>query len=79
MNRRYIEEMVYLMELSNLRLAELEAYDRLLDIVIDRALPRPRHRLARARHRLGSLRRWTGASTLQRPARNPHRSGPPFR
>ena len=29
--------MVYLMELANLQLAELEAYDRLLDDVIDRA------------------------------------------
>ncbi len=60
---RYIEEMVYLMELSNLQLAELEAYDRLLDIVIDRAY----RDLASAspRHRLGTLRRWTGASTLK--------------
>ena len=34
---RYIDEMVYLMELANLQLAELEAYDRLLDGVIDRS------------------------------------------
>ena len=34
---QYIEEMVYLMELANLQLAELEAYDRILDNVVDRA------------------------------------------
>jgi len=34
---RYIDEMVYLMELANLQLAELEAYDRLLDDALERA------------------------------------------
>jgi hypothetical protein len=34
---RYIDEILYLMELGNLQLAELEAYDRLLDDVVDRA------------------------------------------
>ena len=34
---RYIDEMVYLMELANLQLAELEAYDRLLDDALDRS------------------------------------------
>jgi hypothetical protein len=60
---RYITEMVYLMELSNLQLAELEAYDRLLDNVIDRAY---RDLSATAlRGGRGWLRRWTGASTLK--------------
>jgi len=34
---RNFDEMLYIMELANLQLAELEAYDRLLDDVIDRA------------------------------------------
>jgi hypothetical protein len=34
---RYIDETLYLMELANLQLAELEAYDRILDDVIDRS------------------------------------------
>ncbi|HVT81365.1 MAG TPA: hypothetical protein VHM90_11985 [Phycisphaerae bacterium] len=34
---RYVDEMVYLMELANLQLAELEAYDRMLDAVLDDA------------------------------------------
>jgi len=34
---RYIDEVVYLMEVANLQLAELEAYDRLLDAAIDRS------------------------------------------
>lgn len=34
---KYIDETVYLMELANLQLAELEAYDRILDNVVDRA------------------------------------------
>jgi hypothetical protein len=34
---RYLDETIYIMELANLQLAELEAYDRLLDDVIDRA------------------------------------------
>jgi hypothetical protein len=34
---RYIDEVVYLMELANLQLAELEAYDRYLDTAIDRS------------------------------------------
>jgi hypothetical protein len=58
---RYIDEMVYLMELANLQLAELEAYDRLLDNVIDRAY----RDLSSTAPRAGWLRRWTGASTLK--------------
>ena len=54
---RYIDEMVYLMELANLQLAELEAYDRLLDGVIDRAY----RDLGGGR----GLRRWTGTKTLR--------------
>ena len=34
---RYIDEILYLMELANLQLAELEAYDQLLDDVVDRS------------------------------------------
>jgi hypothetical protein len=34
---RYVDETLYIMELANLQLAELEAYDRLLDDVVDRA------------------------------------------
>lgn len=44
---RYVDETLYLLELANLQLAELEAYDRILDDVIDRAyrdLPQRRFR-----------------------------------
>jgi hypothetical protein len=34
---RYLDEILYIMELANLQLAELEAYDRLLDDAVDRA------------------------------------------
>lgn len=34
---RHFDEMLYIMELANLQLAELEAYDRLLDDALDRA------------------------------------------
>jgi hypothetical protein len=34
---RYFDEVLYLMELANLQLAELEAYDRLLDAAVDRS------------------------------------------
>jgi hypothetical protein len=34
---RYLDETLYIMELANLQLAELEAYDRLLDDAVDRA------------------------------------------
>jgi len=34
---RYIDETLYLMELANLQLAELEAYDRILDDVVERS------------------------------------------
>jgi len=56
---KYIDETVYLMELANLQLAELEAYDRLLDDVIDRAY---RDLGGQA---LRKLRRWTGTKTLK--------------
>lgn len=52
---RYIDEMVYLMELSNLQLAELEAYDRMLDVVMDRA-----YRDLAVR----GLAKWSGNRTL---------------
>ena len=56
---KYVDEMVYLMELANLQLAELEAYDRLLDDVIDRSY---RDLSGQA---LRKLRRWTGPKTLK--------------
>ncbi|HYO08979.1 MAG TPA: hypothetical protein VER17_08395 [Tepidisphaeraceae bacterium] len=34
---RYFDEVLYLMELANLQLAELEAYDRILDTAVDRS------------------------------------------
>jgi hypothetical protein len=34
---RYLDEILYIMELANVQLAELEAYDRLLDDAVDRA------------------------------------------
>jgi hypothetical protein len=59
---KYVDEMVYLLELANLQLAELEAYDRLLDNVIDRAYRdlAPRGIASGFRR----PRRWTGAKTL---------------
>ncbi len=60
---RYVDEMVYLLELANLQLAELEAYDRLLDNVIDRAY----RDLAFGGLHAGwrRPRRWTGTKTLR--------------
>jgi len=52
---RYFDETLYIMELANLQLAELEAYDRLLDSAVERV-----YRDLGGR-RLG---RWTGKSTL---------------
>ena len=34
---RYIDEIIYIMELANLQLAELEAYDRILDAAVERS------------------------------------------
>jgi hypothetical protein len=34
---RYIDEIIYIMELANLQLAELEAYDRILDDAVERS------------------------------------------
>src|SRR5206468_3226735 len=34
---RYFDEILYIMELANLQLAELEAYDRILDTAVDRS------------------------------------------
>jgi len=64
---RYIDEMVYLMELANLQLAELEAYDRLLDVVIDRAYRDLGSTTFRGSTGVweGGLRRWTGTKTLK--------------
>ena len=59
---RFVDEMIYLMELANLQLAELEAYDRILDGVVDRAyrdLGPGSLRASRAADR------WTGKSTLK--------------
>ena len=57
---RYVEEMVYLMELANLQLAELESYDRLLDGVIDRS-----YRDLSSSGSLGGMRQWSGRTTLK--------------
>jgi hypothetical protein len=57
---RYIDEMIYLMELANLQLAELEAYDRHLDSVVDRA-----YRDLGSNTAMRGLRRWTGRKTLE--------------
>jgi hypothetical protein len=56
---RFVDEMVYLMELANLQLAELEAYDRILDAVVDRS-----YRDLGGSGSLQGLRRWTGRKTL---------------
>jgi len=58
---RYIEEVIYLMELANLQLAELEWYDRLLDNVIDKAY-RDLSTAAAAHRKLG---RWSVPTTLK--------------
>jgi hypothetical protein len=57
--QRYVEELVYLMELANLQLAELEAYDRMLDSVIDRSYR------DLSPNALRGLRRWTGTRILR--------------
>ncbi len=60
---RYIDEMVYLMELANLQLAELEAYDRILDNVVDRS-----YRDLSSNNTIRGLRHWTrggGVKTLK--------------
>ena len=57
---RYIDEMVYLMELANLQLAELEAYDRILDNVVDRS-----YRDLSGNNSIRGLQRWTGVKTLK--------------
>jgi hypothetical protein len=49
---RYIDEVLYIMELANLQLAELEAYDRILDVAVERS-----YRDLRARR----LRSWASA------------------
>ena len=56
---RYIDETIYLMELANLQLAELEAYDRILDNVVDRS-----YRDLSGNNSLRA-RRWTGVKTLK--------------
>jgi hypothetical protein len=54
---RHFGETIYLMELANLQLAELEAYDRLLDDSMDRAYRDLRSRGLRSRrHVLNELR-----------------------
>lgn len=53
-DRRYFDEVVYLMELANLQLAELEAYDRILDDALERAYRDLRQR--RLLHRGNLLR-----------------------
>jgi hypothetical protein len=49
---RYLDETLYIMELANLQLAELEAYDRILDDAVERA-----YRDLAVRQ----FSRWTGA------------------
>src|SRR3954447_25993446 len=49
---RNFDEVLYIMELANLQLAELEAYDRILDASVDRAY-----------RDLGSTTRFRGKST----------------
>ena len=53
---RYFDEQIYVMELANLQLTELEAYDRLLDQAVERAY----RDLAAKR-----FTRWSGATTLR--------------
>jgi len=57
---RYVDEMVYLMEIANLQLAELESYDRLLDGVIDRS-----YRDLSSSGSFRGMQRWTGRTTLK--------------
>jgi hypothetical protein len=57
---RYVDEMVYLMELANLQLAELEAYDRMLDAVLDDA-----YRDLSASNSLRGMRRGKSRKTLK--------------
>lgn len=54
---RYFDEVLYIMELANLQLAELEAYDRLLDAAVDRS------------YRDLSVTRFRGAPGVQRELR----------
>lgn len=49
---RFYEEVLYLMELANVQLAELEAYDRLLDAAVERS------------YRDITARRWKGWQTI---------------
>ncbi len=51
---KYLDETLYIMELANLQLAELEAYDRILDNAVERA-----YRDVAGRR----LARWTGSGT----------------
>jgi hypothetical protein len=53
---RYLAETLYIMELANLQLAELEAYDRLLDDAVDRAYRDLSGRRPRRRQQLSVLR-----------------------
>jgi hypothetical protein len=57
---RYVDEMVYLMEVANLQLAELEAYDRMLDAVLDDA-----YRDLSASASLRGMRRGKSRKTLK--------------
>ena len=54
---KYFDEVLYIMELANLQLAELEAYDRILDTAVDRS------------YRDLSLSRFRGAPVVQRELR----------
>ena len=54
---KYFDEILYIMELANLQLAELEAYDRLLDAAVDRS------------YRDLSITRFRGAPSVQRELR----------
>src|SRR5205823_14246906 len=50
---RYFDETLYLMELANVQLAELEAYDRILDEAVDRSY----RDVSRRRFRAGPMTR----------------------
>lgn len=51
--QRYFDEILYIMELANVQLAELEAYDRLLDEAVERS------------YRDVSTRRWSGLANTR--------------
>jgi len=63
----YFDETLYVMELANVQLAELEAYDRILDTAVERSYRDVSVRRLRGRQ---------GGDLPARTSRDPHRSGP---